>query len=133
MPLCAPALAAGLPALPDSERLDTAPLLHDETLNDWQSWFAGDGSTRSEFSLGLNFSVIAHMLQAAELGLGICLATPRQAEQSLRDGRLTQASKTALDRSEPLYMSCWTRNFGRPSVTRLRDWLLIQCPPQITD
>jgi LysR family transcriptional regulator, glycine cleavage system transcriptional activator len=124
MPLCAPGLAASLPDLPDAERLNAAPLLHDETLNDWQSWFAAAGSTRVEFSRGTNFSDTGQMVQAAMLGQGVCLASARQADQMLRDGRLVPASLAGLDRVEPLYMSGWTRNFSRPPVTALWDWLL---------
>lgn len=122
-PLCDPALAAGLPDQPDSTRLDAAPLLHDETMNDWQSWFSQVGSARSEFAGGFNFSDTGQMLQAAMLGHGIALATTRQADQPLREGKLVCACPTALDRWEPLYMSCWTRNFLRPPVTALWDWV----------
>lgn len=122
-PLCAPGLAARLPDLPDRERLEAAPLLHDETLNDWQLWFAQVGSGRTEFTRGLNFSDTGQMLQAAMLGHGVCLATCRQAGQALKDGRLVRASAAGLDRTEPLYISCWTRNFSRPPVAALWDWL----------
>ena len=128
VPLCAPGLAANLPDLPDRARLDGALLLHDETLNDWQSWFAQVGSTRSEFSRGFNFSDTGQMLQSAMLGHGVCLATTRQADLALRDGRLVIASPTSLDRSEPLYMSCWMRNASRPPVAALWDWLAEQAP-----
>lgn len=127
VPLCAPGLAASLPDLPDRERLDRAPLLHDETLNDWQSWFAKVGSARTEFAQGFNFSDTGQMLQAAILGHGICLATARQAGQALREGRLVLPASTALTRLEPLYMSCWTRNLSRPPVVALWDWLKAEC------
>lgn len=127
LPLCAPGLAAQLPDLPDRARLNAAPLLHDETLNDWQSWFSRVGSTRTEYARGFNFSDTGQMLQAARLGLGVCLATPRQADQPLRDGRLVRACGTPLDRTVPLYMSGWVRNFTRPPVAVLWDWLSQQC------
>lgn len=126
VPLCSPDLAAGLPDGPGRTRLDTAPLLHDETLNDWQAWFSGVGSSRAEFARGINFSDTGQMLQAAELGLGVCLATTRQADQSLKLGRLVHASPLVLDRSVPLYMSCWSRNIDRPPVATLWDWLIAE-------
>lgn len=128
LPLCAPEIAVTLPDQPDSVRLNTAPLLHDESLNDWQSWFAQVGSDRVEFARGFNFSDTGQMLQAAMLGHGICLATARQADQPMKDGRLVPASLVALDRVEPLYMSCWRRNFARPPVNTLWDWLQSQFP-----
>ncbi len=123
IPLCAPDLAARLPDVPDHERLDAADLLHDETLNDWQSWFTAAGSTRTEFSRGYNFSDTAQMLQAAQLGLGLCLASTREADQPLRDGRLVKACGAGFGKEVPLYMSCWTRNFARPPVSALWGWL----------
>lgn len=126
IPLCSPALAANLPDLPDRERLDGAALLHDETLNDWQSWFTAVGSSRSEFTQGFNFSDTAQMLQAAQLGLGVCLATPRQAYRALQEGLLVRACGTGLARTAPLYMSCWTRNLSRPAVQALWDWLRVR-------
>lgn len=126
IPLCSPGLGARLPALPDRSRLDAAPLLHDETQNDWQLWFAQVGSTRSEFASGFNFSDTGQMLQAAMLGYGACLATARQAEHALREGRLVHAAGRPLDRAIPLYMSCWTRNISRPPVAALWDWAQVQ-------
>lgn len=124
LPLCAPALKATLPDQPDNQRLDQAPLLHDETLNDWQLWFSQVGSARSEFSRGYNFSDTGQMLQAAMLGHGVCLASLRQADQALREGKLITATAAVLDRAEPLYMSCWTRNLTRSPVEALWDWVL---------
>lgn len=131
LPLCAPGLAATLPDLPDRARLDLAPLLHDETLNDWQAWFSQVGSDRREFTRGFNFSDTGQMLQAAILGHGVCLVTARQADQALREGRLVPAGATRLAKSEPLCMSCWARNFARPPVAALWDWLQAQCAAEM--
>ena len=133
IPLCAPSLAASLPDAPERVRLDTAPLLHDETLNDWQSWFTAAGSSRTEFSRGYNFSDTAQMLLAAQLGLGVCLATAREADRALRDGNLVQVCQTGPTTAVPLYMSCWTRNFTRPAVQALWDWLRLTSDPEMQD
>lgn len=127
MPLCAPDLAANLPDTSDASRLDSAPLLHDETLNDWQSWFAQVGSSRSEFARGYNFSDTGQMLQAAILGLGVCLASERLAHQYLQDGRLISPASVSLARTAPLCMSGWTRNLSRPPVKVLWDWIQQEC------
>jgi LysR family transcriptional regulator, glycine cleavage system transcriptional activator len=126
-PLCAPSFAASLPDLPDAQRLDAALLLHDETLNDWQSWFAEVGSARSEFTRGYNFSDTGQMLQAAMQGLGVCLASERLAHQHLAEGRLVQPVMTPLGRKSPLCISAWTRNLDRPPVKALWDWILQEC------
>lgn len=131
VPLCAPSVAAGLPDVPDARRLDDAPLLHDETLNDWQSWFAEVGSTRSEFSRGYNFSDTGQMLQAALVGLGICLCSERLAYQFLIEGRLVQPVQSPLGRKTSLYISAWTRNLDRPPVTALWAWIKQECDPSL--
>jgi LysR family glycine cleavage system transcriptional activator len=127
LPLCAPALAAGLPDLPDAQRLDAAPLLHDETLNDWQTWFAEAGSVRSEFSRGYNFSDTGQMLQAAMQGLGVCLASERLAHQHLAEGRLVRPVARHLGRRSRLVASAWMRNLNRPPVAVLWDWIQEEC------
>lgn len=127
VPLCAPSLAAALPDLPDARRLDEAPLLHDETPNDWQSWFAAVGSSRIEFARGYNFSDTGQMLQAAMLGLGVCLASERLAHQHLVDGRLVKPVATPLGRKSGLYASAWTRNLNRPPVAALWEWIRHEC------
>jgi LysR family glycine cleavage system transcriptional activator len=127
VPLCAPSVAAALPNLPDARRLDNAALLHDETLNDWQSWFAEVGSARSEFTRGYNFSDTGQMLQAALLGLGICLGSERLAHQFLVEGLLVRPVLTPLGRKSPLCISAWTRNLDRPPVRALWDWIQQEC------
>jgi LysR family glycine cleavage system transcriptional activator len=127
IPLCAASLAAGLPDLPDAQRLDQVPLLHDETPNDWQSWFAEVGSARSEFTRGYNFSDTGQMLQAAALGLGVCLASERLAYQQLAEGRLVRPVQTPLKRAARLYISAWSRNLDRPPVKELWAWIQVEC------
>ena len=122
-PLAAPEVAARLPALADAARLDTAPLLHDESPDDWQKWFAQVASARQEFTSGLNFSDTGVMLQAAALGHGICLGSERLADSYLANGTLVRVAETPLDTSGRFYLSAWRRNFGREAVTALWDWL----------
>jgi LysR family transcriptional regulator, glycine cleavage system transcriptional activator len=129
VPLCAPTLAATFPDLPDELRLDAAPLLHDETLNDWQSWFAEAGSARSEFARGYNFSDTGQMLQAAILGLGVGLASERLAHRHLAEGRLVRPVRLPLRRTTVLYASAWRRNVDRPPVRALWDWIQMICRP----
>ena len=122
-PLCSPDVAATLPDAPDRTRLDHAPLLHDESQNDWQKWFAQAGSARADLAGGLNFSDGGIMLQAAMQGQGICLGSEILAEGAVAQGKLVRAAAMPLQAQGGTYLNAWTRNFARPAVTDLWDWL----------
>ncbi len=125
-PMAAPSLADALPALPDSERLNAAPLLHDETKNDWLKWFAHIGSSRRQISRGMNFSDSGFMLQAASQGLGVCLGSETLAADLLARGKLVRVAETSMPAEGGFHLSAWKRNFARPAVVQLWDWLIAQ-------
>ena len=125
-PMASPAVAAMLPALPDGERLDRAQLLHYESQNDWLKWFAYIGSSRREISRGMNFSDAGFMLQAAAQGLGICLASEMLAADLLARGALVRVAERSMPVDGGFYLSAWKRNFVRPAVVQLWDWLVAQ-------
>ena len=124
-PLAAPALAATLEGS-DRIRLDHATLLHDESQNDWLKWFAQVGSSRRETSRGMNFSDTGFMLQVAALGMGVCLAPETLAADLVARGALVRVAEGSMANDSGLHLSAWQRNFARPAVVRLWDWLIRQ-------
>lgn len=124
-PLAAPALAATLEGS-DRIRLDHATLLHDESQNDWLKWFAQVGSSRRETSRGMNFSDTGFMLQAAALGTGVCLAPETLAADLVARGALVRVAEGSMPNDGGLHLSAWQRNFARPAVVQLWDWLIGQ-------
>ena len=122
-PMASPEVSLGLPQRSDCDRLDAAPLLHDEGLDDWQKWFTKVQSSRQDFSSGLNFSDPGIMLQAAALGHGVCLGSEILAETHLRRGALVRVAATPLDCSHAFHMSAWKRTFSRDAVQKTWQWL----------
>jgi LysR family glycine cleavage system transcriptional activator len=125
-PMAAPALAAVLTDLPEKQRLDSVSLLHDESQNDWLQWFAHVGSSRREMSRGMNFSDNGLMLQAAAQGLGVCLGSETLAADFLARGTLVRVAETAMPARGGYHLSAWTRDFMRPAVGQLWDWMVAQ-------
>jgi LysR family transcriptional regulator, glycine cleavage system transcriptional activator len=123
VPLAAPQVVAGLPEVDEMQRLDRADLLHDESQNDWQKWFGKVGSVRSNLTSGLNFSDSAMMLRAAAAGQGICLGSTVLAADLMSNGALVPAAQTDLQLGTGFHLNAWTRNFARPAVVALWDWL----------
>ncbi|WP_306116007.1 MULTISPECIES: LysR family transcriptional regulator [unclassified Roseovarius] len=125
-PMAAPTLAVSLPDDPDQTRLDTAPLLHDEGVDDWQKWFAKAQSGRKDFSSGLNFSDPGMMLQAAALGHGVCLGSEILARPLLDQGGLVRVGSSHLECSQGFHISAWKRTLSRQAVTDTWQWLCDQ-------
>ena len=122
-PMASPQLVDTLPAVSDCSRLDAAPLLHDEGVDDWQKWFIQVKSVREDFTSGLNFSDPGVMLQSAALGHGVCLGSELYAGALLENGALKKAATTPLASSHRFYLSAWKRNFSREAVAQTWNWL----------
>lgn len=125
-PLASPSLAATIAELPNNQKLDHSPLLHDESQNDWLKWFAHVGSSRRQISRGMNFSDTGFMLQAAAQGMGVCLASETLAADFVARGALVRVADTSMPADDGFYLSAWRRNFARPAVGQLWDWLIAQ-------
>ncbi|MCP5072609.1 MAG: LysR family transcriptional regulator [Rhodobacteraceae bacterium] len=122
-PMAAPKVVGSLPDLTDNERLNDAPLLHDEGVDDWQKWFTEVNSSRKDFTQGLNFSDPGIMLQAAAHGHGVCLGSELLAGSLLNRGDLQFAASTPLKSSREYHISAWKRTFSRSSVRQTWEWL----------
>jgi len=103
---------------------ETAPLLHDESDEDWQKWFVAAGLHRENTTTGPNFSDNALMLQAAAQGLGVCLGSPALAAGMIRDGSLVAMSDVSLRAAQPWYLVTLERNLKHAGVRALWDWML---------
>lgn len=118
VPLASPAIAERY-----AGALETAPLLHDESTEDWQKWFQLAGMSRADLAAGPNFSDSAMMIEAAARGLGVCLGSVILAGPMLAEGRLVTMSEATLEEDRPYFLVTSERNLQRPAVRALWDWL----------
>ena len=121
--MCAPALAPEFATHPEE-----VPLVHDESPDDWQSWYDTAGLQRDDISAGLNFDDSAMALAAAARGLGMCLGNPALAAEWLSDGRLVELSDVALQSERMFHLVTLERSLRRDSVRAVWDWLCGQAP-----
>lgn len=119
IPMASPDIAARF-----RDRMDTAPLLHDESSQDWRKWFNDAGIVREEYVSGPNFSDRALMLEAAANGIGVCLGSIVLAGPMISSGRLEIISDLYLEVENPYYLITLDRNLKREGVRKLWDWLL---------
>jgi LysR family glycine cleavage system transcriptional activator len=89
-PVAAPRLTSA--PITTADDLLKFTLLHDERGDGWQGWFAHMGWNIPDIAAGLDFSDSDFALNAAELGLGVALASLPLAAQALTDGTLVPLS-----------------------------------------
>ncbi|WP_170410193.1 LysR family transcriptional regulator [Ruegeria atlantica] len=123
VPLCAPSLLEAFHSSPE-----TAPLIHDEEPDDWQTWYIRAGLSRENYSAGLNFSDPVYALDAAAQGLGVYLGNPDLAAPWLEKGQLCQAGEHLLETGRIMYIVTQDRDLQRPAVRALWDWLVAHAP-----
>lgn len=123
VPLCAP----DHPLLDNPGRtaidlLDQV-LLHDEDEITWGDWFRAAGLAQANPVEGPNFSSQALMLQAAELGQGIALASQVVAADRLESGRLVVPVPIALPASQGYYLLRREEGLRSEHLDGFIDWL----------
>ncbi len=118
-PVMAPRLLTG--SINSARDLLALPLLHDERPERWSDWFEQAGVETSDTSAGIDFSDSDFALNAAELGLGVALASLPLAADSIARSQLVQpldqvmetnwswfATTTAKKISDPIAADVWT-------------------------
>ena len=121
VPMAAPEMAEAY-----SGRLRDAPLLHDETAQDWQKWCNQAGIEREDYLLGPNFSDSGMMLEAAARGLGVCLGRRVLASTLIAEGRLVEMSDTALEDDRPTWIVTLDQHLNHADVRAVWDWLVAE-------
>jgi LysR family transcriptional regulator, glycine cleavage system transcriptional activator len=98
-------------------------LLHDERADGWQDWFAHMGWNVPDIAAGLDFSDSDFALHAAELGLGVALASLPLAAQALTEGALVPLSLETMPTQHAWFATSTAKELS-DSVTRdVWDWL----------
>ena len=98
-------------------------LLHGEEAENWQSWFTRVGLTEANPTSGSNFSNPALMLQAAEQGQGIALASLVLGADALENGRLVSPLKLGIRSRRNYYLVSRENGLKSQNLAPFIDWL----------
>jgi LysR family transcriptional regulator, glycine cleavage system transcriptional activator len=121
IPLCSPALAAGLKSPQD---LLHANLLHSMLRPEaWDLWFASLGLADEPRSRGLTLANAALCYQAAADGLGIAMAQRAYLGEELRSGRLVVPVEHVLTTEKGYYLVVDPLKADATPVRLFREWL----------
>lgn len=121
VPVCAPALAAGLTTPADLAR---HTLLHVTTTSqDWPHWAAASGVDGVDLSSGLRFDTIHYAINAAVEGLGVALGRHPLIDAELERGALVPLFGPAIPCDTAYWLLCAPESLDRADVRAFRDWI----------
>ena len=97
-------------------------LLHNERSEGWQDWFDHVGYDAPNISAGIDFSDSDFALQAAELGLGVALASLPLAAQAIANGDLRRINRHTLPSQNAWYATSTPKELGDSVTKQVWDW-----------
>ena len=97
-------------------------LLHDERSEQWRDWFEMAGVTTGDISAGLDFSDSDFALAAAELGLGVALASLPLAHDAIAAGRLIQPLPQVLKTEQSWVISTTAKELNDSVTLAVWNW-----------
>ena len=109
--------------------LSKLPLIHDERPEGWNEWFESAGVDIGDISAGLDFSDSDLALQAAQLGLGIALASLPLVRGLLAEKKLLQVSAHALQTGHNWYAVSTGKELSEKITRDAWDWLAAVSAP----
>jgi LysR family transcriptional regulator, glycine cleavage system transcriptional activator len=122
-PVCAPALAAGPPALRSPEDLRHHRLLHDVMVVDWRTWLDAAGLADFDAARGPGFNHSHMVVHAAINGDGVALGRGALVADALRAGTLVKPFELSLPSRFAYYIVGARATLSDPVVAAFRDWL----------
>lgn len=119
-PVCAPSLAAALPA--DPARLLAGDLLLEEIDMPWHAWFRAAGVAVTAPLRGTRFFDAGNAIDAAAAGQGLALGDTILAADDVAAGRLARPyPQTAI--YDAYHLVAPAPHFRRPAVKAFTDWV----------
>jgi len=97
-------------------------LLHDERSEQWRDWFEAAGVATGDISAGLDFSDSDFALTAAELGLGVALASLPLSSDAIATGRLIQPLPQVLETKQSWIISTTAKELEDPITQAVWNW-----------
>lgn len=124
VPVCAPALAAGLSRPADLARQTL--LQHSTRPRGWADWFAMMGLDGIDGFRGPRFHHHAMVAEAAAQGMGVALMPRFLVGEEIARGRLLVPFDQALDSGEHYVLAYPEASADLPALRLFRDWLIVQ-------
>ena len=103
--------------------LRATTLIHDERRERWSDWFALAGIENGAAAAGPNFSESSHAQRAAELGLGVVLASTMLASPAIAAKRLCTPFEAELVCREHWWAVTLEQKLDDPATGLLWNWL----------
>ncbi len=105
--------------------LATAPLIHEESHEQWRVWFAAAGLTAPKELRGPKLWHAHLAVEAARLGQGVALANELICGADLASGGLVELGTSAVV-MQPYVLFARPRRWNEPALARFRRWLVAQ-------
>lgn len=126
-PVASPFWLAQRPEFTDVAALPGAPLIHEESDEQWRLWLVRAGVAASDGG-ALKGPRLWHAhlaIEAAKLGQGVALANELLVSRELAAGELAEigCTKVAL---QPYVLAARAERWGEPGLTRFRRWLMAE-------
>jgi LysR family glycine cleavage system transcriptional activator len=127
VPVCSPALAAGLgqPTPLAPQALAGLPLLQQSTRpTAWRQWFEAAGVAAPMALSGPRYELFSMTAAAAAQGLGLALVPRLLVEPELARGELVVACDQVLPGDRAYYLVQPERGEERPALAGFKTWLM---------
>jgi LysR family glycine cleavage system transcriptional activator/LysR family transcriptional regulator of beta-lactamase len=122
VPICVPALAAGLRRPSDLRKTPLIVVPH--LVDDWPSWFQAAGvRTPLRPAAEIRFDNNAMAMQAVFAGVGVAAAQLLYAADALANGRLVAPFPIVARKRESWYLEYRPNRAADPALVAFRDWL----------
>ncbi|RVD60961.1 LysR family transcriptional regulator [Mesorhizobium sp. M2D.F.Ca.ET.185.01.1.1] len=128
-PACSPHYLARKGRLDTPARIAAADLLHDETRQGWQEWFAKAGTGRTDIGHGPVFADFNILATAVIAGHGVALCPIEVFREELRRGDLVVVSDISTDDDKGYFLTM----SAQPSAAEIKfaDWFCDQVSADI--
>lgn len=121
-PVASPAYLARYPEITSLDQLATAALIHEESTEQWERWFALAGHS-DPISLRGQRLWHAHLaIEAARFGQGVALANEVLVGEDLRSGALVEVIPSAIY-MDSYQLVALKERWDDPAIAALRLWL----------
>lgn len=129
-PVASPFWLSQRPEFAAPAALPKAPLIHEESDDQWRIWFAKAGVAAQfpEGAGGFKGPRLWHAhlaIEAAKLGQGVALANELLVSRELAEGELVEIGQTRVT-LQPYVLVARGERWSEPALTRFRRWLVAE-------